>query len=105
MEMRLPVSGEISGLSLMRATCADTDWRLVSKWNGAAVNRRMTSVATARITCERRSGSGIGRSGRQTAPDGRGLTGRESARDGNLNVHYQRWRDPSPGKEHGYAYL
>src|SRR5262245_28644506 len=82
MEIRLPVSGEISGSSRMRERCADTDWRLASKWNGAAVDTRMKSVVAAKTQCARRSRSRIGRSARETPPDCRRFV-RQSTHDGN----------------------
>src|SRR4030095_16720471 len=105
MEIRLPVSGEISGLSRMRERCADTDWRLVSKWNGAAVITRMKSVVTAQTACARRSRSRIGRSAREAAPNCRRFVRQKSTHNGNLVDGCQSWRGPSARNEHGYRYL
>src|SRR4029450_13658542 len=102
MEIRLPVSGEISGLSRMRERCADTDWRLVSKWNGAAVDTRMKSVVTAQTACARRSRSRIGRSARETAPDCRRFVRQKSLHEGNLRADCQGWKGASARNEHSY---
>src|SRR5262245_8548592 len=105
MEMRRPVSGEISGLSRMRERCADTDWRLVSKWNGVAVDTRMRSVVKAQTACATRNRSRIGRSGREPTTDCRGFVRQKSAPRRILAVEHRRWNCACARNEHGHRDL
>src|SRR5215813_5723075 len=105
MDMRLPVSGEISGLSRMRERCADTDWKVVSKWNGAAVDARMKSVMKAKTACATRSRSRIGRSVRETPTDCRRFVRQKSTPPGILAVDYRRRNGSSARNEQGYRDL
>src|SRR5258705_12150006 len=105
MEIRLPVSGEISGLSRMRERCADTDWRLVSKWNGAAIDTTMKSVVTAQITCARWNRSRIGRSARETWPHCRRFVRQKSTQHGIWVAKCRRWEGSSAPNERDHKYL
>ena len=103
--MRLPVSGEISGLSWMRDRCDDSDWKLVSKWNGAAVDTRMKSVVTAQIACAMRNRSPIMQSAHETPPDGRGFAGHKSTHQGIFAAGYRTWYASSIHNGRGHQEL